>query len=50
MQNLKDADTLYAPKSRGFGGEAKLNSADYNNHLGDLSWLQKMVKSRLTVG
>ena len=45
-----DADALYAFKSRGFGGEAKLNSADYNNHLGDLLWLQKMVKSRLTVG
>ena len=46
----EDADALYAFKSREFGGEAKLNSADYNNHLGDLSWLQKMAKSRLTVG
>ena len=37
-------------KGRGFGGEAELNSADYNNHLGNLLWLQEMVKSRLTVG
>jgi hypothetical protein len=31
-----DADALYAFKGRRFGGEATLNSADYNNHLGDL--------------